>query len=358
MILEILVLGGILYTGYSNLKKMPNTKNLLAGTTDSKSTSLVGENAQPKKIHKLRLETDEEAKRSMISASLGLVLATAGALFYWPLSFISIPFIIYASWPIFQNAYEITKQGKVNVSTLMIITFAGCVILGYFFIASLIIFLFKLAIKLTTKIVQNSKQKLLDAFEQQANFVWILVEGSEIRVPFHDLQTGDVVVVHAGEIIPADGTIVEGMASVDQHILTGEARPIEKGLGEEVFAATVILSGKINVKVEKTGEESTVAKITDILNNTVDFKSSVQFQAETLSEALVVPVLVAGGAALPMLGFGSAIAVINTHPKDKMMIIAPPYHPELSQHSIQARYSYQGWAFIGTTSSSRYYHFR
>ena len=325
MILEMLVLSGIFYTGYSSLKNMPSARNLQVAIANSKSTPLIGERAQLQKVQKpnFRLETDKEAKHNMIAALLGLVLATTGAIFYWPLSFFSIPFFVYSSRLVYKNTYEMTKQGKVNVNSLVTITIAGCVILGRFFIASLIVFLIKLATKLTTMVVQDSKQKLLDAFGQHANFVWILVEGTEIRVPFHDLQIDDVVVVHAGEIIPADGTIVEGMASIDQHILTGEARPIEKSLGEEVFAATVILSGKINIKVEKAGEESTVAKITNILNNTVDFKSSVQFRAETLSEALVVPVLLAGGVALPMLGFAGALAVVNAHPKNKSMIIAP-----------------------------------
>ena len=323
MILQILILGGILYTGYSSLKKKPDMKNAL-GVIDSKSTPLE-ESTPSQKFpkHKFELETEKEVKRSLITASLGLALTTGGIFFYWPLNLLSIPFFVYAIRQNNQNTYDLTKQGKVGTDTLITITIAGCIILGRFFIASLIVFLVKVATKLTAMVTQDSKQKLLDAFGQHANFVWILLDGVEIRIPFHNLQVGDVAVVHAGEIIPADGTIIEGMASVDQHILTGEARPIEKGLGEEVFAATIILSGKINIKVERAGEESTVAKITDILNNTVDFKSTVQLRVETLSDELVVPILVASGAALPLLGFGGALAVVNAHPKNKMMIIAP-----------------------------------
>ena len=325
MIIEIFILGSILYTGYSNLKKMPDTKNLPPRVADSKSTPLGGENTQLQKVpkHQIRQETNEEVKRDLIVASLGLALATAGALFYWPLSIISLPFFVYASRLVHKNTYEVTKQAKADVNTLITLTIAGCVALGHFFIASLVVFLIKVATKLTAMVIQDSRKNLLDAFGQHANFVWILIDGAEIRVPFDDLQIDDVVVVHAGEIIPADGTIVEGMASIDQHILTGEARPIEKGSGEEVFAATVILSGKIHIKVEKAGEESTVAKITQILNSTVDFKSSVQLRAETLSDALVAPILLAGASALPLLGFSGGLAVINAHPKNKMMIIAP-----------------------------------
>jgi Cu2+-exporting ATPase len=90
-----------------------------------------------------------------------------------------------------------------------------------------------------------------------------------------------------------------------------------------VFASTVVLSGKILVKVEKTGQDSTVAKITHILNTTVDFKSTIELRADTLSRQLVNPVLIASGVALPILGFNGALAVVNAHPKNRMMGIAP-----------------------------------
>jgi Cu2+-exporting ATPase len=258
----------------------------------------------------------------MMSASIALTLSIAG-FFYLPLGPLSLPFIIYAGKDIYKKAFQLIKQGKVNVNTLMAITIIGVITMGHFFIASLIAFLIGLALQLTAQMAQTSKKQLFDVFEQHTDFVWIMVDSVEVRIPFNKLQVGDFVVVHAGEIIPADGTVAEGMASVDQHILTGEARPIERGPGDEVFASTVILSGKIHVKVEKTGQESTVAKITHILNHTVDFKSTIQLRAEAFSEHLVKPALVAGSFALPMLGFSSALAVLNAHPKNKIMILAP-----------------------------------
>ncbi|VFN07817.1 MAG: E1-E2 ATPase, partial [Candidatus Kentron sp. G] len=92
------------------------------------------------------------------------------------------------------------------------------------------------------------------------------------------------------------------------------------GSGEQVFGSTMVLSGKIHVEVEKAGEESTVSKITEILNSTVDFESSTQLRATLLSERLVKPILIAGGGALPLLGFNGALAVINAYPGQKLMI--------------------------------------
>ncbi len=91
-------------------------------------------------------------------------------------------------------------------------------------------------------------------FENQPESVWIIKDGIEIEIPLDSLQTGDIVSVKAGESIPADGIITEGTASIDQHILTGESMPLEKAVGEPVFASTVVLSGRIVFCVEKSGK--------------------------------------------------------------------------------------------------------
>ena len=269
------------------------------------------------------LTFEEINKREIISASLALTLASIGAWLYWPLGLFSIPLVIYANKSYHKKSYELIKQGKTSIEMLVSIIMTGCIILGFFSLASLIVLLFGIAARLSMRVTQNSRQSLINTFEQHPDFVWLMVENAEISIPFNELQQGNIVVVHAGEMVPADGTVVEGMASVDQHILTGEARPVEKESGKEVFASTVVLSGKIYVKAEKTGENSTVAKITHILNSMVDFKSTLQLRADRLSKQLVNPALIAGSVALPLLGFNGALAVVNAHPKNKMMGIAP-----------------------------------
>jgi Cu2+-exporting ATPase len=329
MILEMLVLGGILSIGIKELKKVRQIKKSSV-PSQSKTTEsitqdikqLAEESSKQKRLQKSNNGHQKQNMRASAASLLALTFSITG-FFYWPFGLLSIPFLIYAIQESLEQSYQLIKQGQVNVNTLLSITMIGCIILGRFFIANLIIVLYLWALRFTAKLFQNSQQQLADVFEQYPTTVWIIVEGVEVKLPFNQLQVGDVVVVQAGEIIPADGIVIEGMASVDQHILTGEARPIERGTGEEVFASTVVLSGKIHLKVEKAGEESTVAKITHILNQTIDFKSTTQLRAEMFSEQLVKPALIAGGVALPILGFNGALAVVNAHPKNKIMLVAP-----------------------------------
>ncbi|VFM95705.1 MAG: Cu2+-exporting ATPase [Candidatus Kentron sp. G] len=330
MILEALALGSVLYVGFKALKN--GDKNVIPLEEDPEgSTTNIGTklNSVIKTSAKSTQEEEEEHKKIMAAitrdrrAGFWAFALAAGGFLYRPLGILSIPFLVYSARQTFKQAYRLIKKGKVDVNTLISITLVGAMLIGRFFIAGLILVLVNWAIKLTAELAESSRHQLLDAFGKHPDSVWILVDNVEVSVPFNDLKKGDTVVVQAGEMIPADGTVIKGMATVDQHILTGEAKPVERGPNEGVFGSTMVLSGKIYVNVEKAGEESTVSKISQILNSTVDFKSSTQLRAELFSENLVKPALLAGAFGLPLLGFSGALAVINAHPKNKIMIIAP-----------------------------------
>lgn len=262
-------------------------------------------------------------QKNMVVASASLGLAATGGLLYPSIGFLSVPGIVYCTMPRFRRTWDQLKQKKVSSDTMIAITVSGCVVCGYFFIASVAVFVNVLAQKLLSKITNDSRGKLIDIFRQSPEFVWILADGAEVRIPFEQIKEGDIAVVSSGEVVPADGTVVEGTASIDQHILTGEATPAEKGIGKPVFASTIVLSGRICIKVEKAGEETTVAKIGQILNRTVEFKSTVQLRSESFTDQTVLPILICSGISLPIVGPMGALAIINSHFKDKLSILGP-----------------------------------
>ncbi|OAD18912.1 heavy metal translocating P-type ATPase [Candidatus Thiomargarita nelsonii] len=134
---------------------------------------------------------------------------------------------------------------------------------------------------------------------------------------------GDIIVVNAGETIPVDGVISEGIASIDQHILTGESQPSEKGEGEQVFASTVLLSGKIHIKVEKAGKDTVAAQIGEILISTIDFKTSIQSRGQKIADNSVLPTMVTSVLALPVAGLTGTAAVLLSCIGDNVRIISP-----------------------------------
>jgi Cu2+-exporting ATPase len=153
--------------------------------------------------------------------------------------------------------------------------------------------------------------------------VWVYKDGVEIEVPFTSVQAGDLVIVDAGHMIPVDGVIAEGMASIDQRALTGEAQPAEKTVGDVVFAATIVLAGKIFIRVEKTGAETAAAQIGQILNSTSNFTSSVQLRGQAISDRSALPTLLLSGLALPLAGPNASLAVLFSGLGYTMKILGP-----------------------------------
>ena len=231
----------------------------------------------------------KEQRHFMLSLS-SLLFATAGALVYSPLSWLSIPGIIYISRDVYESAYtSLVKEHHVTIDLLDAITNTFLVIGGYYFLCNALLFYYVIRKKLLATIKGNSSQSLIDVFRQQPRFVWILKDGVEVELPFETLKGGDVVVVRAAQPIPVDGVIISGMALVDQHILTGESQPVDKGVGEQVFALTVVLSGRICVQVEKTGQDTTAAQIGRLLNQTVEFKTKLKDLLTVLRPQLMLP---------------------------------------------------------------------
>lgn len=271
-----------------------------------------------------RLEVSRrERNRAVVISFVSLCLATAGHALYWPIGLLSIPGVIFVPMPVFKRAYSLLKAGKVGVPTIFTITAVGAVVCGYFWVASFAIFIFSLAYKYIISMTEETRYNLVNIFQDVPDFVWALVDGVEVKTPIADVKVGQIVVINAGEAIPVDGIITEGTATVDQKFLTGEAKPAEKGPGDSVFAATVMLSGRIYVEVEQAGHDTTVARIGQILNNTVDYKSSVQLRAATLADKTVWPMLIAGALTLPFFGPMTALTVISTHFRYKLSFIVP-----------------------------------
>ena len=98
-------------------------------------------------------------------------------------------------------------------------------------------------------------------FSQQPQTVWLLPRWDGGGRPFAEVLPGDVIVVSAGGLMPVDGTVLEGLASVDQQMLTGEAQPVEKAPGEPGLRLDGGLAGKVHVRVEKAGDETVSAQI-------------------------------------------------------------------------------------------------
>ncbi|MDD5033380.1 MAG: heavy metal translocating P-type ATPase [Methylococcaceae bacterium] len=255
-------------------------------------------------------------------AALGMTLA---AYFFQPaLSLFVTPLIVYLEWPIFEGARRdlLNKRG-IKIDGLMALFITGAWMVGAYVSSAFSIFSYLLAQKITLHTQDRSRQHLIHLFDQQPRTVWRVIDGVELETPFEEVQAGDTVVVHAGQTIPVDGVVALGMATVDQHRLTGEARPAEKSTGDPVFAATLVTRGSLHIQVEKAGRDTLAVQIAQILEQTTSYHLAVEERGLTLAEKSVAPSLLLSAVALPLHGFGSAVAVLSAMPGVDMYFAGP-----------------------------------
>jgi Cu2+-exporting ATPase len=113
-------------------------------------------------------------------------------------------------------------------------------------------------------------------------------------VSLEDLGEGDVVLVRSGGRVPADGEIVEGEAELDESMITGESKPVPKGVGEEVVAGTVATDSSIRVRVTAVGEQTTLAGIRRLVEEAQGSRSRAQALADRAAALLFYAATAAG----------------------------------------------------------------
>lgn len=268
-------------------------------------------------------EAEAQTFAELKQVSVGLGLAATG-LFFYPLQIIGMIVLLPIMSGPFKTAYShLVHERRVSADVLNAIFLAATLASGFLFALSIGGWFVVLVKWLAIKTEDHTKQGIVDLFGQQIRSVWMLVNGAEVEVPVEQVQTGDLIIIHAGQMAPMDGVIVEGHASVDQHMLTGEAQPAEKGPGDRVLAATIVLAGRTVVQVEKAGDETTAAQIGRILTDTDDFKESLVARATIFNDSIALPFILASGLLLPFLGVERALGVLMSTPGYRMVLYGP-----------------------------------
>jgi Cu2+-exporting ATPase len=256
-------------------------------------------------------DTTEKKLDSRIKASVAVMgLAVVGCLAYPPLLRVAGAGSLYIFVPVFQELSKNLKRGRITTELLEIVSLISFLVSGYFFLAAFVSFLALLNFKLLKRTEEHSHDVLIDAFAQTPHSIWVIDDGVETKIPLTAVWNHATVVVHAGEMIPVDGTISEGHASVDQQSLTGEAQPLEVGPEDKVFATTILLTGRILIQAERTGSETNAARIGKILEHTQLYKESVRLRGKHIADGFIAPTLFVSSLTLPLLGPNAAMAIL------------------------------------------------
>jgi Cu2+-exporting ATPase len=231
---------------------------------------------------------------------------------------------VYGLGPQLKSVEEgLRKNRKITVDSLFLFADILALLTGSYIAASFSLYLIQMGKLGVVRAKGSSLKHIKHLFRDIPSKVWIIQDDIEIEVPLETIKQDDIVVIHGGKVIPVDGVITKGFAGIDQQSLTGEAQIAEKGPGDRVFANTILLNGRILVKVEKSGSETTANQIADILVKSMDYKSQSQLRGEKWADQLINPMFYSSLALLPIIGPVSTSVFINSHIGMRIRILAP-----------------------------------
>ena len=161
----------------------------------------------------------------------------------------------------------------------------------YFESAGMILTLITLGKWLETRSKGKTSQAITRLMDLAPKTAAVLRNGAEVEIPVEEVTMGDLVVVRPGGRIPVDGIVVEGNSSVDESALTGESLPVEKGVGDQVAAATINKSGYFVFRATRVGEDTTLAQMIKLVEEASASKAPIAKLADKVA-GVFVPVVI------------------------------------------------------------------
>ena len=167
--------------------------------------------------------------------------------------------VIIGGYPIFKESFLALKKGRVNMELSMVIAIIASLLLLQFLPAIVITFFALLSEFIEEFIVERGRRNIEILYEKapkkalvkrnQNDTDPLLTKTSSVltEIPVDEVKMNDIVIVREGDAVPIDGQIINGSSTIDQSSITGESMPVEKSVGDFVFAGTINLSSKLEV---------------------------------------------------------------------------------------------------------------
>ena len=176
---------------------------------------------------------------------------------------------------------------RLEVEVLDALSIGVSVLRGDFSTAGSVMFLLNLGSLLEEWTRKKSLDDLARSMALNVDKVWVRSQGTEVLLPLTKVQPGDEIVVRSGNMVPLDGTVIEGEAMVNQAALTGESMPVRKANGATVYAGTVVEEGECVFLARAAGGANRYDKIVAMIEESEKLKSSTENRALELADKLV-----------------------------------------------------------------------
>lgn len=207
-----------------------------------------------------------------------------------------------SAFPYWKSAIAAFKKHSANMNTLVAtgtaVTYFYSIFAMitdravYFESAAFVTVFVLLGDAMEEKMHNNASNALGKLMGLQANDAEVLKDGKFVKVPLDQVQVGDLIRVKPGEKVPVDGTILEGVTSLDESMVTGESMPVMKKVGDTVVGSTINNNGTITFKATKVGADTMLAQIVDLVKKAQTSHAPIQNLTDKISNVFVPAVMI------------------------------------------------------------------
>ncbi|CAH0197501.1 putative cadmium-transporting ATPase [Peribacillus simplex] len=219
----------------------------------------------------------------------------------------AIAMVISGAKPV-KSAFYAIKSRSLDMNVLMSVAAIGAALIGEWLEGATVVWLFAIGNLLQTKSIERTRNSIRNLMDLAPPEAWIYVGSEIIKKPVEEINVGDIIFVKPGDKIPLDGEIIQGESSVNQAPITGESIPIDKNIGDTVYAGTINENGSLEIRVTKLVEDTTISKIIHLVEEAQEQKASTEAFVDKFA-AIYTPVVFILALAVmvvpSLLGFGT-----------------------------------------------------
>ncbi len=219
-------------------------------------------------------------KNSQIAGITGLMLLIAFGLHWAGLAqwkdYVLIASSLFAGYFIAIKAFKALRMKAFSIELLVTIAVIGALIIGEYVESAVVTFLFIFGAYLESRTLEKTRSSLRNLIDQTPTEATVIRPEGHIKLPVEEVIKGDRVLIRSGEKVAVDGAIVSGQALIVEAAITGESVPASKSMGDRVFSGTIIDNGYIEVIADRVGDDTTFAKIIEMVEEAQESKTTTQ----------------------------------------------------------------------------------
>ncbi|MFK4391108.1 heavy metal translocating P-type ATPase [Bacillus sp. AFS026049] len=207
-----------------------------------------------------------------------------------------------------KSAFYAIKSRSLDMNVLMSAAAIGAALIGEWLEGATVVWLFAIGNLLQTKSIERTRNSIRNLMDLAPPEAWVRVGSEIIKKSVEEITVGDIIIVKPGDKIPLDGEIIQGESSVNQAPITGESIPVDKEIGDTVYAGTINENGSLEIKVTKLVEDTTISKIIHLVEEAQEQKAPTEAFVDKFASVYTPIVFILALAIMllpPLLGFGT-----------------------------------------------------